>query len=182
MLLEEGCTYPRPHVTKGTNFYAVASNICGSAVWKLLYFTLLAPRFLENLWSFVQESGQHSNTFECIYLANKCSNTSRAGASSPGLLCVQRTLIQIHSQYVFINAPFNCAVKVLSPCHSVMLSLNFGAPALEELPVLHFLSTPSTRHLKGTQPCSERRDCSRRYWKAFCLSQTVWFEQQWEPK
>jgi hypothetical protein len=141
MLLEEGYTYPGPHVTKGTNFYAVASNICGSAVWKLLYITLLAPRFLENLWSFVQESGQHSNTFECIYLANKYSNTSRAGASSPGLLCVQQTLIQIHPQYVFINLSFNCAGKVLSPCHSVMLSLNFGAPALEELAVLDFLST-----------------------------------------
>jgi hypothetical protein len=102
----------------------------------------MAARFLENLWFFVQESGQHSNTFECIYLANKSSNTSRAGASSPGLLSVQPTLIQIHPQYVFINASFNCAGKVLSPCHSVMLSLNLSAPALKELAELDFLSTP----------------------------------------
>jgi len=105
----------------------------------------VAARFLENLWSFVQEynsCGQHSNTFECIYLTNKCSNTSRAGVSSSGLLCVQRTPIQIHPQYVFINASFNCEGKVLSPCRSVLLSLNFGAPALEELAVLDFLSTP----------------------------------------
>lgn len=29
-----------------------------------------------------------------------------------------------------------------------MLALNFGTPALEELPVLHFFSTPSTCYLR----------------------------------
>lgn len=129
----------------------MVSNICASAVWKLLYITLLAPRILQWLLDFWQiygslfksiYSGQHSNTFECIYLTNKCSNTSRAWASSTGLLCVQHAPIQIHPQYVFVNVSFNCAGKVLSPCHSVMLLLNFGAPALEELAVLDFLSTP----------------------------------------
>ena len=151
MLLEEGCTYPRSQVAKGTNFYAVASNICGSALWKLLYITLLAPRFLQWLLDFwkiygpvfksIYSSGQHSNAFECIYLTNQCSNTSRTGVSSPGMLCLQRTPILIRPQYVFINASFNCAGEVLSPCHSVMLSHNFGAPALKELAVLDFLST-----------------------------------------
>jgi len=71
MLLEEGCTYPRLQVAKGTVFYAVTSNIFGSAVWKLLYITLLAPRFLQWLLDFwkiygpvfksIYSSGQHIN-------------------------------------------------------------------------------------------------------------------------
>jgi len=140
MLLEEGCTYPGPQVAEGTSFYSVASSICGSAVWKLLYITLLVPRSLQWLLEFwkiygplfksIYSSGQHSDTFECAYLSNQCRNTSRAGASSSGVLCVQHTPIQIHPQYVFINASFNCAGEVLSPCRSVMLSHNIGAPAL----------------------------------------------------
>jgi len=35
-----------------TFMLSVASNICGSAVWKLLYITLLAPRFLQWLLDF----------------------------------------------------------------------------------------------------------------------------------
>ena len=35
-----------PHVTK---FFALAPNICGSSVWNLLYFTILAQR----IWSWL---------------------------------------------------------------------------------------------------------------------------------
>jgi hypothetical protein len=163
MLLVECCTYPRPQFARGTNFYAVASNICGSAVWKLLYITLLAPRFLRWLLDFwkiygpvfksLHSSGQHSNTFECIYLTNQCSNTSRAGASFPDVRCVQRTPILIHPQYVFINTSFNCAGEVLSSSCSIMLSHNFGAPALKELAVLDFLCMPRMCYFRRWHSC-----------------------------
>ena len=63
-------------------------------------------------------------------------------------------LILIHPQYVFINARFNCKCELFFPCHSVTLALYFGAPALEELAVLNFLSTPPTCYLSElTQLC-----------------------------
>ena len=36
---------------------------------------------------------------------------------------------------------FNCTAELLSPCHSVMLTLNFGAPAPKEVAALDVLST-----------------------------------------
>ena len=115
MLLEEGYTYPGPQVAKGTNFYAMAFSICGSAVWKLLYITFLVPGSLQCLLDFwkiygplfnsIYSSGQHSNTFECIYLSNQCSNTSRAGASSPGVLCVQHTYTNSSPICVYEGGP-----------------------------------------------------------------------------
>ena len=41
-----------------------------------------------------------------------------------------------------INELTNCAGELLSPCLSVMLALNFGAPELEQRAGLDFPSTP----------------------------------------
>jgi len=38
--------------------------------------------------------------------------------------------------------------KLLFPCHLVMFLLNFGAPALEELAVLDFLSVPHIHYFR----------------------------------
>jgi len=56
-------TNPSSQVLQGTEFFTVASNICGSSKWKLLHITLdgawnfeLAHRFLENWCILVNNS------------------------------------------------------------------------------------------------------------------------------
>jgi len=93
---------------------------------------------------------------------------SKPGASSPGVLCVLHRPY-INSSPIFVHK-FKCTGELLSPCHSVMLALYFGAPALEELDVLNFLSTPPTCYLTTYAAVRVTGDCTHRYWKACCLS------------
>jgi len=44
---------------------------------------------------------------------------------------------------MFINTRFICSGQLLSACYE-KLALHFGSSALEQLPLLHFLSTPAT--------------------------------------
>jgi hypothetical protein len=44
--LNQCCTNIVCQVTQATKICVVAPNVCGSSVWNLLYFTLLAPRIL----------------------------------------------------------------------------------------------------------------------------------------
>jgi hypothetical protein len=48
----QGCTNPGRRVARATKFCMVATNICGSSVWNLLHFTLLASRILRWLLNF----------------------------------------------------------------------------------------------------------------------------------
>jgi len=105
-----------------------------------------------------------------LYLENVMWYMSVSGASSSNVLGVWHTPYINSLQYMFINAWFNCAGELLSPCHSVMLALYFGSPALEELAVLDFLSTPPTCYFRIDAAVRVRGDCSRRYWKACRLS------------
>lgn len=83
----------------------------------------------------------YANTFQ---LYSKLWNTWQVGASPPGVLGVQHTPYANSSLICVHNAWFNHTSELLSSCHSVMLSLNFGAPALEKLAVLDFLSSQLT--------------------------------------
>jgi hypothetical protein len=44
LLPNPGVTNPGCQFARATKFYTVATNICGSSVWNLLYVTHLAPR------------------------------------------------------------------------------------------------------------------------------------------
>jgi len=46
---------------------------------------------------------------------------------------------------MLIDAWFHCVHELLSPCRTAMLPLTFGAPALEELPVLELGADGSIR-------------------------------------
>ena len=55
--------------------------------------------------------------------------------------CAGLSLSRRRSKARLTNAVFHCAGELISPCRFVILPLNFGSPALEELAVLDFLST-----------------------------------------
>lgn len=48
----QGCTNPGRQVAVATDFYMVATNICGSSAWNLIFVTFLAPKIVRWLTPF----------------------------------------------------------------------------------------------------------------------------------
>jgi hypothetical protein len=76
-------TLPVPHPAR---FCIVATNVCGSCIWNLLYDTLLAPRILRWLLGFLENSSTLPQTIEdCADLCSK-KHWSASGGGALSLL------------------------------------------------------------------------------------------------
>ena len=66
ILIHQGCTNFRRHITLATKPYKVAHNICGSPVQNLLQFTLVAPEILRWFLDFGKPVGPRCTQLKSV--------------------------------------------------------------------------------------------------------------------